>query len=98
MQVFPTFEDLIDAIGYELGPSWVMPIQAKTYDLNLMRFNSVAGTTFPLEFGLVDENAGNGDTIFSRGNLRKASLLLLDREFKSYKEEEYLQLLTKSLR
>lgn len=54
MQVFPTFEDLIDAIAYELSPSWVVPIQTKTYDLNLIRFNSLAGTVFPLEFGLVD--------------------------------------------
>lgn len=79
MQVFPTFEDLIDTIAYELSSSWVVPVQTKTYDLSLIRFNSLTGTTFSLEFGLVDENAGNGEVIFSRGNLRKASLLLLEK-------------------
>jgi hypothetical protein len=96
--MFPTLEDLLDAITYELTPSWVVPIQSKTYDLSLIRLNSLSGTAFPLEFGLIDQNVGNADALFSRGNLRKASQLLLDRDFKSYKEEEYLHLLTSSLR
>jgi hypothetical protein len=41
--------------------------------------NTLTNIVMPIEFGLIERNAGNADAIFSRGNLKKASFLLLEK-------------------
>lgn len=98
---FAGSEELLDTITYEDNLNWDIPLQSKTYDLKNSRFNAVDSINFPVEFGVISLENGyqeNDHAVLLRNNLRKIEWLCLERNFGSYKEEEFASLMMDSLR